>query len=95
MIRTYGTRPRALMNWSVAGMATTCIGTAPGASLRRRVAYGDLAMGLLTLLAAGVLAAFYIRDLKPALRAAGDTLHVAHPILTELFVGLPEQARAP
>ena len=47
------------------------------------------------LLAAGVFAAFYIRDLKPALRAAADTLHVARQILTELFAGLPKQARAP
>ncbi len=61
----------------------------------RHSAGGILAMWILTLLAAGVFAAFYIRDLKPALRAAGDTLHVARQILTELFAGLPKQARAP
>ena len=66
-----------------------------GNHVYRHSAGGILAMWLLTLLAAGVFAAFYIRDLKPALRAAGDTLHVARQILTELFAGLPKQARAP
>ena len=54
-----------------------------------------LVMWLLTMLAANLFAAFYGRDLKPALRAAFDTLHIARQMLTELMGGMPAQPRAP
>jgi hypothetical protein len=54
-----------------------------------------LVMWLLTMVAANLFAAFYGRDLKPALRAAFDTLHIARQMLTELMGGMPAQPRAP
>jgi len=54
-----------------------------------------LVMWLLTMMAANLFAAFYGRDLKPALRAAFDTLHIARQMLTELMAGMPTQPRAP
>ena len=52
-------------------------------------------MWLLTMLAANLFAAFYRRDLKPALRSACDTLHIARQIMAELYQDLPIHPRAP
>jgi len=54
-----------------------------------------LVMWLLTMMAANLFAAFYGRDLKPAVRAAFDTLHIARQMLTELMEGMPKRPRAP
>jgi len=54
-----------------------------------------LVMWLLTLLAANLFAAFYRRNLKPALRAAQDTLQIARLILSELYQDLLPQCRSP
>jgi hypothetical protein len=54
-----------------------------------------LAMWLWTMLAANLFAAFYRRDLKPALRAACDTLHIARQMLAELYQGLAVRPRPP
>jgi hypothetical protein len=54
-----------------------------------------LVMWLFTMLAANLFAAFYRRDLKPALRAAGNTLHVARQMAAELYQDMPGQPRAP
>lgn len=66
-----------------------------GNHVYRHVGEAIVVLWLLTMLAANVFAAFYVRDLKPALRAACDTLHIARQILAELFLGLPKQARGP
>jgi hypothetical protein len=54
-----------------------------------------LVMWLLTMIAMNLFAAFYARDLKPALRAAFDTLHIAREMLTELMEGMPKRPRGP
>jgi hypothetical protein len=54
-----------------------------------------LVMWLMTMLAANLFAAFYRRNLKPALRAAYDTLQIARLICAELYETLPIQPRAP
>jgi hypothetical protein len=50
---------------------------------------------LLLQLAVNLFAAFYRRNLKPALRAAYDTLHISRQILAELYAHLPARPRAP
>jgi hypothetical protein len=54
-----------------------------------------LVMWLFTMMAANLFAAFYRRDLKPELRAAFDTLHIARQMLAELMAGMPTQPRGP
>ena len=54
-----------------------------------------LVMWLWTMLAANLFAAFYRRNLKPALRAAYDTLQIARLMYAELYESLPIQPRAP
>ena len=54
-----------------------------------------LALWLLTMLAATLFAAFYSRNLKPALRAACDTLQIARMMLTEVLHDLPAHPQAP
>ena len=54
-----------------------------------------LFLWLLLQLAVNLFAAFYRRNLKPALRAAYDTLHLSRQILAELFAQLPVRPRAP
>jgi hypothetical protein len=61
----------------------------------RHQAAAMLVMWLLTMLAANLFAAFYRRDLKPALRAACDTLHIARQMVSELYADLPLRPRAP
>jgi len=41
-------------------------------------------------LALNLFEAFYLRNLKPALRQAYDTMHISRLILTELLVSLVE-----
>lgn len=53
------------------------------------------AVQLLTLIACNLSAAFYHRDLKPAVRAAHDGLQIARMMLAELHAGLPIHPRAP
>lgn len=50
---------------------------------------------LLLQLAVNLFAAFYRRNLKPAVRAAYDTLHLSRQILAELYGQLPARPRAP
>jgi hypothetical protein len=66
-----------------------------GDHVYRHAATAMLVMWLLTMMAANLFAAFYARDLKPALRAACDTLHIARQMLGELMKDLPIQPRAP
>jgi hypothetical protein len=66
-----------------------------GDHVYRHEATAMLVMCLLTMLAANLFAAFYRRDLKPALRAAFDTLHIARQMLAELMVAMPARPRAP
>jgi hypothetical protein len=54
-----------------------------------------LFLWLLLQLAKNLFAAFYRRNLKPAIRGAYDTLHVSRLILAELYGQLPAQPRAP
>lgn len=54
-----------------------------------------LVMWLFTMMAANLFAAFYGRNLKPAVRAAFDTLHIARLMCAELYESLPIQPRAP
>ena len=61
----------------------------------RHQATAMMVMWLLTMLAANMFAAFYCRNLKPAVRAVSDTLHIARQILAELLDGLPFWPRAP
>lgn len=61
----------------------------------RHQATAMLVMWLWTMLAANLFAAFYRRNLKPALRAAYDTLQIARLMCAELYESLPIQPRAP
>lgn len=61
----------------------------------RHQATAMLVMWLWTMLAANLFAAFYRRNLKPALQAAYDTLQIARLICVELYESLPIQPRAP
>ena len=54
-----------------------------------------LFLWFLLLLAANLFAAFYRRNLKPAVRAAADTLHIARQILAALLLPHPSRPRAP
>jgi hypothetical protein len=54
-----------------------------------------LVMWLFAMMAANLFAAFYRRNLKPAVRATFDTLHIARQMLAELMEGMPPQPRAP
>jgi hypothetical protein len=54
-----------------------------------------LVLNLLLCLVLNVFTAFYQRNLKPALRAACDTLEIARRILAELYQALKLQPRAP
>ena len=54
-----------------------------------------LFLWLLLLLAANLFAAFYRRNLKPAVRAAADTLHIARQILAALLLPQPSRPRGP
>lgn len=54
-----------------------------------------LFLWLLLQLAVNLFAAFYRRNLKPALRRAYDTLHISRQILAELYAKLPAHPRAP
>jgi hypothetical protein len=58
----------------------------------RHHAHAMLVTWLLTALAANLFAAFYRFNLKPAARAASDTLHVARSISAELYLSLPARA---
>lgn len=61
----------------------------------RHQATAMIVMWLLTMLAANLFAGFYDRDLKPAARAACDTLHIARQMLAELMESLPARPRPP
>jgi hypothetical protein len=61
----------------------------------RHQGHAMLAMWLLTALAANLFAAFYRFGLKPACRAAHDTLHVARCISADLYHGLYHGAAGP
>jgi hypothetical protein len=61
----------------------------------RHQATAMLVMWIWTMLAANLFAAFYRRNLKPALRAAYDTLQIAQLMCAELYESLPIQPRAP
>jgi hypothetical protein len=54
-----------------------------------------LFLWLLLLVAVNLFAAFYRRNLKPAVRAAQDTLQIARRIMAELCPPTPIQPRAP
>ena len=49
-----------------------------------------LVLWLMAFLALNLFEAFYLRNLKPALRQAYDTMHISRLILTELLVSLVE-----
>jgi hypothetical protein len=66
-----------------------------GDHVYRHQAVAMRVMWLLTMLAANLFAGFYGRDLKPAVRAESDTLHVARLMLAELLQGLPIRRRGP
>ena len=61
----------------------------------RHQATAMLVTWLWTMLAANLSAAFYRRNLKPALRMAYDTLQIARLMCAELYESLPIQPRAP
>jgi len=54
-----------------------------------------LVMWLLLSVAMNLFAAFYQRNLKPAVRRCYDTLAIARQILTELCAGLPIHSSGP
>jgi hypothetical protein len=61
----------------------------------RHDGHAMLVLWTLTMLACNLFTAFYRRNLKPAARAAYDTLHVTRCISAELYQGLPMMARGP
>jgi hypothetical protein len=61
----------------------------------RHQATAMLVMWIWTMLAANLFAAFYRRNLKPALRATYDTLQIARLMCVELYESLPIRPRAP
>jgi hypothetical protein len=66
-----------------------------GNHVYRHDATAILVMWLWTMLAANLFAAFYRRGLKPALRAACATLHIARQMLAQLYQGLALRPRPP
>lgn len=54
-----------------------------------------LVFWLLTLIACNLFAAFYHRNLKPAVRTAYDSLQIARMMLAELYARLPIHPRGP
>jgi hypothetical protein len=66
-----------------------------GDHVYRHQATAMLVMWLWMLVAMNLFAAFYRRNLKPQLRAACSTLHIARQIMAELFAGLPTHPAGP
>jgi len=61
----------------------------------RHEANAMLVFWLSTMLACNLFAAFYLRNLKPAVRWAYDTLHIARLMLAELYGDIPLWPRGP
>jgi hypothetical protein len=61
----------------------------------RHEANAILVFWLLTMLACNLFAAFYQRNLKPAVQWGFDTLQIAHMMLADLYRGIPLCRRGP
>lgn len=61
----------------------------------RHEAHAILFFWLLTMLACNLFAAFYQRNLKPAVQQAFDTLQIAHLMMVDLYQGIPLCRRGP
>lgn len=66
-----------------------------GDHVYRHQAGAMLVLWLWMLVAMNLFAAFYRRNLKPQLRAACSTLHIARQIIAELLAGLPPHPAGP